>query len=132
MAEIVIWAKELVKQFKNDKNGVQAVDHLSLQVAAGETYGLIGPDGAGKTTSTRVILGLMTRTGGESSVLGFDSMQAPYAVRERVGYIAQSNVLPADLTVVENMQFFAGIHGVSPADQKRYPSGSTSHQRVPS
>ena len=90
-----------------------------LQVAAGETYGLIGPDGAGKTTTTRVILGLLTRTAGESTILGFDSMHDTYAIRERVGYIAQQNVLPADLTVMENMRFFAGIQCVSQQDQKR-------------
>jgi ABC-2 type transport system ATP-binding protein len=95
------------------------VEDLSLQVAQGETYGLIGPDGAGKTTTVRVILGLLTRTAGESSILGFDSMQDTYEIRQRVGYIAQQNVLPADLTVMENMQFFAGIQGMRKEDQAR-------------
>ena len=92
---------------------------MSLQVAPGETYGLIGPDGAGKTTTVRVILGLLTRTAGESSILGFDSMRDTYAIRERVGYIAQQNVLPADLTVMENMRFFAGIQKMSREAQTR-------------
>jgi ABC-2 type transport system ATP-binding protein len=119
MSELAISANELVKQFKNGKGWITAVDHLSLQVAPGETYGLIGPDGAGKTTATRVILGLLTRTAGESSVLGFDSMHDTYAIRERVGYIAQQNVLPADLTVMENMRFFAGIQSMSQEMQKK-------------
>jgi ABC-2 type transport system ATP-binding protein len=119
MSDLAISATELVKQFKNGKGWITAVDHLSLQVAPGETYGLIGPDGAGKTTATRVILGLLSRTAGESSVLGFDSMQDIYAIRERVGYIAQQNVLPADLTVMENMRFFAGVQSMSQETQKK-------------
>jgi drug efflux transport system ATP-binding protein len=122
MSELVISASGLVKTFKTPKATITAVDHLSLQVAPGETYGLIGPDGAGKTTTVRVILGLLTRTSGESSILGFDSMRDTYEIRERVGYIAQQNVLPPDLTVMENMQFFAGVQCVSQADlAKRIP-----------
>ena len=119
MTELAISAIGLVKQFKTGKALNTAVDNLSLQVALGETYGLIGPDGAGKTTTTRVILGLLSRTAGESSVLGFDSMRDTYAIRERVGYIAQQNVLPADLTVTENMRFFASIQKMSQEAQKR-------------
>lgn len=112
----------LTKVFKTPKGSTTAIDRLSLQVAPGETYGLIGPDGAGKTTTVRVILGLLTRTAGESTLLGFDSMRDTYQIRERVGYIAQQNVLPADLTVMENMQFFAGVQCVSRQDQaKRIP-----------
>lgn len=119
MTDFAISAQGLTKQFKARRgSAVTAVADLALQVAPGETYGLIGPDGAGKSTATRVILGLLTRTAGTSAVLGFDSMQDAYAIRERVGYIAQQNVLPADLTVAENMRFFAGIHCVSPAEQK--------------
>lgn len=120
MTDWAIAAEGLTKEFKIRRSGIlKAVDGLSLHVGMGETYGLIGPDGAGKSTTTRVILGLMTRTAGTSSILGFDSMNDTYEIRERVGYIAQQNVLPADLTVRENMQFFASIQGVSLADQKR-------------
>jgi ABC-2 type transport system ATP-binding protein len=108
-----IEAQGLVKEFKSKASTVTAVGGLDLQIAAGETYGLIGPDGAGKTTATRVLLGLLTRTAGTSSILGFDSMRDAYAIRERVGYIAQQNILPADLTVEENLRFFAGVHKVS-------------------
>ncbi|MFN8492951.1 MAG: ABC transporter ATP-binding protein [Caldilineaceae bacterium] len=119
MNEFAISANKLVKQFKSDKGVVTAVDQLTLQVTLGETYGLIGPDGAGKTTATRVILGLLTRTSGASQILGFDSMQDTYAIRERVGYIAQQNVLPADLTVLENMRFFAGVQAMGETEQKK-------------
>ena len=122
MSEMAIVARDLVKQFKAGKQTVTAVDGLSLEVARGETYGLIGPDGAGKSTATRVILGLLTRTGGESQILGFDSMRDVYQIRQRVGYIAQQFALPATLTVLENMQFFTGVQGVSRQDQqKRIP-----------
>jgi ABC-2 type transport system ATP-binding protein len=119
MNQFAISATDLIKEFKTGKNVVTAVNGLSLQVAAGETYGLIGPDGAGKTTTVRVILGLLSRTGGESSVLGFDSMNDMYQVRERVGYIAQQFSLPSNLTVMENMQFFGGLHSVSSEQQKK-------------
>ena len=119
MNELAISAKDVVKEFKTNKSTVTAVDRLSLRVASGETYGLIGPDGAGKTTTTRVILGLLSRTGGESSILGFDSMHDMYQIRERVGYIAQQFALPPNLTVMENMQFFAGVHSVNATQQKK-------------
>lgn len=119
MSKLAISAQNLVKWFPAGKGKIAAIDNLSLQVAPGETYGLIGPDGAGKTTTIRVILGLLGRTSGASSILGLDSMRDTYPIRERVGYIAQQNVLPADLTVMENMLFFAGIQGVSPAAQKK-------------
>jgi len=119
MNQFAISATNLVKEFKTNKSIVTAVNELSLQIAPGETYGLIGPDGAGKTTTTRVILGLLSRTRGESSVLGFDSMNDMYQIRERIGYIAQQFSLPPNLTVMENMLFFAGVHSVSLEQQKK-------------
>ena len=122
MTELAISAQALIKQFKTGKSLMTAVDQLSLQVAPGETYGLIGPDGAGKTTATRVILGLLTRTAGESSILGLDSMRDMYKIREKVGYIAQQFSLSPTLTVEESMRFFAGVQGVSrEQQQKRIP-----------
>ena len=119
-----ITTRELVKRFKtaNKSKAAQpppAVDHVTLQVERGETFGLIGPDGAGKTTLVRLILGLLSRTEGESAILGFDSLRDTYSIRERVGYIAQQFALAADLTVMENLRFFARIHSVSAADQQR-------------
>jgi ABC-2 type transport system ATP-binding protein len=117
MNEIAISADGLVKTFRTRKGPLNAVDSLTLEVARGETYGLLGPDGAGKTTTTRVILGLLSRSSGQSSILGFDSMRDTYAIRERVGYIAQQFVLPTDLTVIENMRFFASVQGMSQKQQ---------------
>ncbi len=113
-----ISTKNLMKQFKTRRGKVTAVEGVTIQVRRGETYGLIGPDGAGKTTTTRVILGLLKRTAGESNVLGYDSMRDTYAIRERVGYIAQQFALPGDMTVLENMRFFANVQGVSQKEQR--------------
>src|SRR5579859_5240285 len=112
MNDEAIAAQGLTKHFTTGRTTVTAVNAISFAIAPGATYGLIGPDGAGKTTTTRLLLGLLTRTAGTSSILGLDSMRDTYALREQVGYIAQQNALPADLTVIENIQLFAGIHGV--------------------
>ncbi len=117
--EVTVLTRDLVKRFETRSGVVTAVDRVTLQVRRGETYGLIGPDGAGKTTTTRVILGLLKRSGGESRILGYDSMRDTYEIRERVGYIAQQFALPADLTVLENMRFFANVHGVSREKQRQ-------------
>jgi len=117
--EVAIFAQGLVKQFRTPSGVVRAVDRVDLEVRRGETFGLIGPDGAGKTTTTRVILGLLSRTAGRSAILGYDSMRDTYAIRERVGYIAQQFALPPDLTVLENLRFFARVQGVSAEEQRR-------------
>lgn len=119
MTDIAIQTTNLVKQFTIGRSKVTAVDGLTLTVARGETYGLIGPDGAGKSTTVRTLLGLLARTSGESRILGFDSLREPYAIRARTGYIAQQFALPPTLTVLENMQFFAGVQQVSAAEQQR-------------
>jgi ABC-2 type transport system ATP-binding protein len=119
MNQIALSAEVLVKRFNTSDGWNTAVDHLSLEVQRGETYGLIGPDGAGKTTTIRLFLGLLNRSEGKSSILGFDSIHDTYEIRERVGYIAQQFVLPADLTVIENMSFFANIQGVTREEQKK-------------
>ena len=116
--EVIISAEGLVKRFKGRGRSITAVDGIDLQVMRGETFGLIGPDGAGKSTTTRVILGLLRRDAGQSSVLGFDSMREVYSIRENSGYIAQQFTLPGDMTVLENLRFFADLHGI-PINQQR-------------
>jgi ABC-2 type transport system ATP-binding protein len=116
MEEPIIITNQLVKRFR--PGGPAAVDGVSLQINRGEVYGVIGPDGAGKTTLTRVIMGLLSRTAGESAILGFDSMRHPFEIRERVGYVAQQFSLPPELTVLENMHFFADTQSV-PRNQQR-------------
>jgi len=117
-SRVAISAQGLTKRFRSRRGETLAVDHLSLEVKRGETFGLIGPDGAGKSTTTRVLLGLLRRDEGQSHVLQFDSMQDVYEIRERVGYVAQQFALPGDLTVMENLRFFADLHGLPSAAQK--------------
>ena len=90
-----------------------AVDHISLEVAKGEIFGLVGPDGAGKTTTLRMMSGLVDPTAGEAILAGFSVTKDPVAVKDRIGYMAQRFALYADLTVGENMQFYADLFGIS-------------------
>jgi ABC-2 type transport system ATP-binding protein len=97
---------------------VTAVDNLTLEVAAGEVFGLVGPDGAGKTTTLRIICGLMDPTSGTATVAGFDAQSASQALKDRIGYMAQRFGLYADLTVLENMMFYADLFGLPKVDRK--------------
>ena len=90
-----------------------AVEDVSFEVRRGEMFGLIGPDGAGKTTTLRVLLGLLPAHGGAVSTCGLDPSRAQRALSGRVGYLSQRFSLYGDLSVDENVAFFAEIHGVS-------------------
>jgi ABC-2 type transport system ATP-binding protein len=92
--------------------GVEAVADLSLSVAAGEMFGLIGPDGAGKTTTIRLVCGLLAPDAGTLKVLNFDPRREHRALTDAVGYLSQQFSLYADLSVDENIAFFAEIHGL--------------------
>src|SRR6185436_10127337 len=92
--------------------GTKALDGLSLDVKRGEMFGLIGPDGAGKTTAIRLMCGLLHPDGGQLRVLGLDPVRAHRALTERVGYLSQRFSLYGDLTIDENIAFFAEVHGV--------------------
>lgn len=91
---------------------ITAVDNLSLEVQKGEMYALVGPDGAGKTTTIRMLCGITRPSSGTLSVLGFDVDKQITEVRKRIGYLSQKFSLYGDLTVDENIEFFAEIHGV--------------------
>ncbi len=96
---------------------VTAVDHLSLEIAKGEVFGLVGPDGAGKTTTLRLLTGLLDATDGAAIVAGFDVAKDPAAVRDRIGYMAQRFGLYGDLTVSENMCFYADLFGMRASER---------------
>ena len=89
-----------------------AVDQVSFSVQAGEVVGYLGPNGSGKTTTIRMLLGLLLPTAGRALVLGQDVVQAPELVRAQVGYMSQRFGLYHDLTVQENLSFYAGVYGV--------------------
>jgi ABC-2 type transport system ATP-binding protein len=98
---------------------VPAVSDLSLSIREGEMFGLIGPDGAGKTTTIRMICGLLHADGGTIRVLGQDPVKAHRAVTQTVGYLSQRFSLYADLSIDENIAFFAEIHGVRDYEARR-------------
>lgn len=93
-----------------------AVNQLDLVIARGEVFGLVGPDGAGKTTTLRLLTGLLDANGGRAVVAGFPVAEKPAEVRDRIGYMAQKFGLYGDLTVEENMDFYADLFAVNPAE----------------
>ncbi len=89
-----------------------AVDALDLEVRTGEVFGLLGPNGSGKTTTIRMLCGLMPPTSGAMTVAGIDAVRDPEAVRRRIGYMSQKFGLYDDMTVRENYRFYAGLYGL--------------------
>ena len=106
--QCVIETHNLAKRFKN----IAAVDGLNLSVRRGEIFGLLGPDGAGKTTTIRMLCAIMDPSEGRASVAGFDTVKEPEEIKKRIGYMAQQFSLYGDLTVMENLVFFADIFQV--------------------
>ena len=99
--------------------GHLAVDSLSLQVRKGEMYALVGPDGAGKTTTIRMLCGIVPPDKGEILVCGFDVQGQSGEVKKRIGYLSQKFSLYGDLSIDENIEFFAEIHGVQGYHHRR-------------
>jgi len=95
-----------------------AVNRISFTVARGEVFGFLGPNGAGKSTTIRMLCGLLAPTGGTGTVAGFDLRTQPEQIKTRIGYMSQRFSLYEDLTVEENLDFFAGIYRIPPS-QKR-------------
>lgn len=108
----IIDAQELAKHFKH----LRAVDGLTFSVQPGELFGLIGPDGAGKTTALRLLAGLLDLTDGSATIAGFDLKTQSEAIKPLIGYMAQEFSLYAELTVVENLRFFAELYRVPGGD----------------
>jgi ABC-2 type transport system ATP-binding protein len=104
----IVSARGLTRRF----GALTAVDHLDLEVEAGEIFALVGPDGAGKTTTMRLLCGLMNPTEGQAIVVGHDVSKEPDSVKDQIGYMAQRFGLYSDLTVDENMAFYADLFGV--------------------
>ena len=105
---LVIETENLTRAFKN----VVAVDGLNLSVQQGEIFGLVGPDGAGKTTTIRLLVAIMDPTDGQARVFGYDTVRQPEPIKRRIGYMAQRFNLYGDLSVLENLNFFADVFEV--------------------
>lgn len=108
MTDAVV-AGELSRRFGD----FTAVDRVSFQVRTGEIFGFLGPNGAGKTTTIRMLTGLLAPSEGEARVAGYDVTRSPDQVRQRIGYMSQLFSLYGDLTVLENIEFFAGLYQVT-------------------
>ena len=104
----IIETQELTRRFGD----ITAVDHLNLTISAGEIFGLVGPDGAGKTTTLRMLCSLLDPSEGSARVAGHDVVREPQAVKDRIGYMAQRFGLYLDLSVQENMNFYADLFGI--------------------
>jgi ABC-2 type transport system ATP-binding protein len=105
---LVIDVRGLTKRF----GGRTVVDHVDLSVARGRICGFLGPNGSGKTTTLRMICGLLIPDAGEGTVLGLDLRTRRSAIKARVGYMTQKFGLFSDLTIAENLEFFARVHGL--------------------
>ncbi|NWG35352.1 MAG: ABC transporter ATP-binding protein [Chloroflexi bacterium] len=109
MSEPIIKVEHLTRRFGD----FVAVDHISFEVRAGEVAGYLGPNGSGKTTTIRMLLGLLEPNEGKATVLGFDAFQQSEQVRSRVGYMSQKFAIYDDLTVLENLTFYGGVYGIT-------------------
>ncbi len=106
---IIIQTENLTKTFGD----FTAVDHISFDVKAGEIFGFLGANGAGKTTAMRMLCGLLIPTSGAGTVAGFDVFKETESIKKNIGYMSQKFSLYEDLTLFENIRFYGGIYGVS-------------------
>jgi len=114
-SDLLLETENLVRTF----GSLRAVDGLDLQVRAGEMVGLVGPDGAGKTTTMRLLCGALQPTSGKVRVAGYEIPAQVEKAREEIGYLAQRFGLYGDLTVSENLEFFGEVFDMSEADRKQ-------------
>lgn len=113
-----IEANQLCKRYKAQKGGELAINDINLQISSGHLFGLIGPDGAGKTTTIRILASAMKPSSGHAIIEGFDIERYPESMRTLIGYMPQAFSLYPDLTVMENLNFYADINGVPEARRK--------------
>lgn len=109
MEEKAIQAEDLTRMFGD----FTAVDHISFEVGAGEIFGFLGANGAGKTTAIRMLIGLLSPTSGEARVAGHNVYTDAESIKKRIGYMSQKFSLYEDLTVWENIRLYGGIYGLS-------------------
>ncbi len=115
MPEPIIIIKELTRKFGD----FTAVNHISFEVEAGEIFGFLGANGAGKTTAIRMLCGLLKPSSGSGMVAGADILKNPNLVKSRIGYMSQRFSLYEDLSVMENIRLYGGIYGLKKALVKK-------------
>jgi ABC-2 type transport system ATP-binding protein len=113
--DIAIETRDLGRSFDR----IDAVRSLTLTVPRGEFFGLVGPDGAGKSTVIRLLCAILNPSSGSGSILGYDLRREAEAIKAHIGYLSQAFTLYGDLTVDENIEFFADMHGVPGYHQRR-------------
>src|SRR2546422_6273894 len=106
--QAAVETRDLTRRF----GALTAVDALTLRIETGEVFGLLGPNGSGKTTTIRMLCGLLEPSAGTASVAGIDVAAAPEQIKLRIGYMSQRFGLYEDLTVAENLAFYGGIYGL--------------------
>jgi ABC-2 type transport system ATP-binding protein len=114
VTETIIETRSLSRRF----GSLVAVQNVSLSVTRGEIFGVLGPNGAGKSTTIRMLCGILDPSGGSGTVVGFDIATQAERIKERIGYMTQRFSLYEDLTVIENLTFYAGIYGVPRARRR--------------
>jgi ABC-2 type transport system ATP-binding protein len=107
--DVSVAVHDLVKRFGD----FTAVDGVTFQARKGEVFGFLGPNGSGKSTTIRILCGLLHPTSGRAEVAGYDVAKSPEAVRQKIGYMSQKFSLYNDLTVIENLRFYAGMYSVT-------------------
>lgn len=112
--EYVIESKDLTKRF----GSFTAVDKLSVNIRKGEVFGFLGPNGAGKSTAIRMLCGILEPSSGSASVLGYDLIKETEIIKSNIGYMSQKFSLYDDLTVLQNLNFYAGIYNVPRGERK--------------
>lgn len=112
--DVIVEVSNLSRNF----GSFTAVDHINFQVRRGEVFGLLGPNGAGKTTTFRMLCGLLPATGGSLRIAGIDLRKMRAAARQRIGYVAQKFSLYRQLSVTDNLEFFASAYGLRGTDKR--------------
>ena len=112
---LAVRAEGLTRRF----DSFVAVDHVSFEIPRGAVWGFLGPNGAGKSTTIRMLCGILEPSEGRAEVLGYDVLRDPERIKERIGYMSQRFSLYYDLTVAENLAFYAGVYGLPPAEARQ-------------
>ncbi|MEG6584487.1 ABC transporter ATP-binding protein [Dendrosporobacter sp. 1207_IL3150] len=115
MAELAIRTNNLTRKF----GSFTAVDNINLEIKKGSIYGFLGPNGSGKSTTIRMLCGILEPTSGSGTVLGLDIARDNDEIKSQIGYMSQKFSLYNDLTIMENLEFYAGMYGISGAVKKQ-------------